>query len=691
MRLPSGCGRLVAPALLCVLTVLQCFPEQSPWQFGQRALFDAYQRLMPRQPVGQPVTLVEIDEASLKQIGQWPWPRNRTAELIDAIAAHGPLAIGLDLYMPERDQTSPAQVADNLPPGQDTLAAALRALPSHEAQLARALACAPTVLAAAGFDYPTLSTRAGLRSMPLQQPDGEMAGHLRRFPYVLASLPLLQAAARGQALVSADPQDGVVRRVPLVAAVSDQVVPGLALEMLRVAAGASAIVLRGDVGGVRAAEVAGLRVPLQDNGELWLHFASASASRYVSAAEVLAGRADPALFRDKLVLLGLTGLGLSDRRVTPLRDTVPGVDIQAQVIESVLEQHFLRRPAWLHWAEVALLVGAGLFLLWAVPRLRPRLATLLASMLAVLLFGGGMLLFRYAGLLFDAASLFAGLNIVFGSLLSNVFIDADRQRRSAQRALARQREASARVAGELAAARRIQFGSLPQAERLFAGERRFELAALLEPAREVGGDFYDFFMVDAHRLFFIIGDVSGKGLPASLFMAVSKSLAKSAALRPGMGLADMIATANRETSRENPENLFVTAVAGLLDADSGELELCVAGHDAPWRVGAQAALRLQLDGGPPLCVLDDFPYPVGRSRLAPGEALVLHTDGVTEALDAQGSQYGSQRLAAVLARTRSDAHGLRDALHADVRRFVGSTEASDDLTLLVLRYTGPAA
>ena len=115
----------------------------SPFRAGRQALFDGYQKLHPRQPKSAPVTIVAIDETSLTQIGQWPWPRNRTAALINAIAAHQPAAIGLDVYMPEADQTSPARVADNLPPGNTALALALRSLPSHEAQLAAALALRP--------------------------------------------------------------------------------------------------------------------------------------------------------------------------------------------------------------------------------------------------------------------------------------------------------------------------------------------------------------------------------------------------------------------------------------------------------------------------------------------------------------------------------------------------------------------
>lgn len=688
MVLRAGKGRPMAVALLLGMAVLLQFPDASPFAVGRLALFDRYERVFPRVAQSQPVTIVEIDERSLRTIGQWPWPRNKLAALIDAINARHPLAIGLDLYMPEADQTSPAAVAANLPSGQTALADALATLPSHDQQLARSLHAAPVVLGAAGFDFQTLSTSQGLRTTPLQIAGGDATPWLREYPWVLASLPQLQAAAHGQAVLSTELEGGVVRRVPLALSVNHQPVPSLAMEMLRVATGSPSVGIDVGTHGIETVRVADLTVPTLPGGDIWLPYAQADTSRYVSAADLLAGKADPARFESKLVLVGLTGFGLSDIRTTPLNEHVPGVEIQAQVIESLVDGQFLQRPVWLTRLETLLLLAGGLFLVVAVPAVKPRIATLLASVMFVLLFGAGFLVYRFGHHLLDAASLFGGLNVVFGSLLSSVFVETDRQRRVAQAALHLEKEAAAKVAGELAAARRIQLGSLPQASEVFPQERRFDIAALLEPAREVGGDLYDFFMLDERRLFFVVGDVSGKGLPASLFMAVTKALAKSVAMRGGDGIAAMVATVNRELQRENPEMLFVTLLAGILDADTGEVEMVNAGHDAPWRIGTGGALAHPPgEGGPPLCVLDDFPYVAQRFRLAPGEAICVITDGITEAMDADGTLYGADRLATALSHVAAGvpAQGVIEAVREDVRGFVAGAEPADDLTLLVIR------
>ena len=337
-------GRAMAIALLALVMLASWVseanppagasqPADAPWHetlaapFGaaRQLLFDSYQRLIPRQRQAQPVTIVEIDERSLKAFGQWPWPRDRLAELIDAIQVHQPLAIGLDLFMPEVDQTSPAQVAANLPAGQAALAQALTKLPSHEDRLAQALRAAPTVLGAAGFEDQTVTSSTSLRTAPILA-TGDAVPHLRQFAGVLASLPQLQAAAHGQALVSVDAKQTVVRRIPLVMAVNQQAVPSMAMEMLRVATGERAIRLVAGEHGVTSVDVADLSVPTQGGGDVWLHFAhrqDKELSRQVSAAAVLEGQVAADALSSKLVLIGLTGSGLYDRRTTPLNELVP--------------------------------------------------------------------------------------------------------------------------------------------------------------------------------------------------------------------------------------------------------------------------------------------------------------------------------------------------------------------------------
>ena len=237
-------------------------------------------------------------------------------------------------------------------------------------------------------------------------------------------------------------------------------------------------------------------------------------------------------------------------------------------------------------------------------------------------------------------------------------------------------------------------GILPKPADVLAGEKRFGLSIVLEPAREVGGDLYDFFKLDADRLFFMLGDVTGKGLAGSLFMVVSKSLYKSTALRRGDSVARMMREANAEISRDNSEDLFVTVFAGVLDAKTGALEYCNAGHDRPYvkSGGGGPLTQLGAASGPPLCVIEDYAYAAAKTRLRRGDCLVLFTDGVTDARNTTGDMFGRPRLEALLAELPSDStpEAITSAIQKAVSRFATGTEPADDLAILVLRWDGPA-
>jgi len=688
--LRAGQGRPLALAVMALLALVLAMPGDGPLRPLRLAFFDRYQIWLPRVREHGPVQVIAIDEASLKEYGQWPWPRTQFAELIERIASYQPLAIGLDILFPEADMTSPEALATRLPPG--PLRDELARLPPNDEVLASAMRRAPIVLGAAGFKFATATTSDSLRSWPVRVPDGAVLPVVA-FPQALASMPMLQAAAKGQGFLSAELEKGVVRRTPLVSALRDTLVPSLSMELLRVASGARSIEVAADKDGIHTVSVGDLHVPTLPDGSVWVNFSALAPDRYLSAVDLMHGRLDPAALQDKVIIIAQTGLGLMDYKTNVRGDLAPGVDVHAQLIESFLDGAFLQRPDWMRWAEVGSFVGASLLLIWAAPRRGLRVAAPLAAVLSLAVFGSGALLFKRAGLLFDAATVFCAMAVVCFSLLASMQAAAVRARKRSERALQLEREAAAKTAGELDAAHRIQMATLPKPEQAFPGERRFALDALLEPAREVGGDLYDFFMLDKDRAYFMIGDVSGKGLPASLFMVVAKALSKSIALRGGADMAAIMNAANVELVRENPEMLFVTSVAGILDVTSGAVALCNAGHDAPRRVGRDGKVeRLQPADGPPLCVMDDFEYPVQRYQLRPGDCLCLSTDGITEAMNEAGELYGNERLDQLLARIDAGATpaAILHAVREDVRAHVGKAEPSDDLTLLVLRWNGPA-
>ena len=689
-------ARGAAIGVLALCLGAQLLAERAGGTLLRPLIFDGYQRALPRETGPVQVRVIDVDEESLRRLGQWPWPRHRMARLVEQAAALGALAVGIDVIMSEPGRFSPAALAADHPGLEADLKARLARVPSNDAVLGDALARAPSVVARAGLPAGAdTAAQPPARPAPVITEGGDPTPFLHHWPRVLVNVPEVERGARGHGLVnSLRDADAVVRRVPVVARAGADLAPSLALELLRVATGSPIVTVRTGASGVEGVRVADAFLPLDPDGALTLHFATPNPARRVSAARVLAGELAPGAFANQIAIIGVSALATVDAPATPIAASIPGVVVQAQVVESLLSGARLQRPAFAPWIESAALLLAGIVLVALLPRLGPRRGALLAGALVAVLAGGAVAAFAAARWLLDPGPPVLSTLAVCGTLLASLLALERSRSRALDEALALERDAAARLAGELDAARAIQMGLLPDPDAMADLPAGVTVAARLEPARRVGGDLYDLFMLDERHLFFAVGDVSGKGIPASLFMALSKSLCRSVVTRSGGRLAQRLSIANAEIARDNPQMLFVAVAAGLLDTASGELDLCIAGHDAPWLLRpGEPPRELDTLGGPALCVMDDFQYPAEQCRLQPGDTLVLATDGVTEALDRDGRFYGRERLAACLA-AQPPAAGARqvlDALVDDVARFAAGAEPADDVTVMVLRYRGAAA
>lgn len=689
-------GRLVALGLLALL-VLARILDPGPIQDIRHRAFDLAQRLMPRDYVETPVRIVEIDEASLARFGQWPWPRTLVADLVNRIADAGPAVLGLDVIFSEPDRLSPDQLAA-VPGLPADLAAQLAGLPASELALADAFRRVPTVFGVGPLNE-VRPPDGPVRATPVAVEGDDPTAALFSYKGLLRSLPVLAAAERGRGALSGDADaDGVVRRAPLVLLAEDRMVPLLSVEMLRVAQRAPLLTVLGDANGMTGVRVGEFTLPTDRRGRAWPHFTPALSHRYISAGALLDGSADATALQGAIVILGVTGLGLVDVKQTPL-GPMQGAEVHAQIIESALLGALLLRPGALQTWEFALVLLAGLVVVLVLPFHRPQVAVAAQLALVVILAAAGFAAWR-SGLLVDTVSPVWSSSLLFAVMLGAALRAAEAARRRLALALQKEREAKARLEGELGAARAIQMGLLPRRFPAFPHRTDIDLHALIEPARTVGGDLYDFVLLDENYLFFSIGDVSGKGIPAALFMAMTREVLHSAALRLRLALGDILTEANAKIAAagtdmlaEGADMMFVTLFAGVLDLRDGALIYASAGHDAPFVLDGRAAPRQLLPaGGPPLGCVDDFVYPLEQARLAPGETLVLFTDGVTEAQNAARELYSPARLEAVLAAQRSlEAKALNAAVRADLHGFVAAAEQYDDITLLAVRWTGPAA
>ncbi len=264
--------------------------------------------------------------------------------------------------------------------------------------------------------------------------------------------------------------------------------------------------------------------------------------------------------------------------------------------------------------------------------------------------------------------------------------------------LARERdisEAKRQIENELNVARSIQMSMVPKIFPTFPAITQFELHAMMRPAKEVGGDLYNFIETEGDRFCFMVGDVSGKGVPASLFMAVAKTLLESEARsNQGQDCALILERTNEGLCRDNHECMFVTVLFGVLNIHSGEVEFCSAGHPLPFVVRRNGEVNQPTGNtGMALGVMEGVPFQSLRLTLAPGDALVLYSDGVSEAFSAAGTMFGEAGLGRTLRRLAADgevptaAHLTRMVTEA-VDDFADGAPQSDDITILALKYYG---
>ena len=244
-----------------------------------------------------------------------------------------------------------------------------------------------------------------------------------------------------------------------------------------------------------------------------------------------------------------------------------------------------------------------------------------------------------------------------------------------------------RIGAELDIAKHIQASMLPCIFPAFPERKEFDIYATMEPAKEVGGDFYDFFMVDDTHLAIVMADVSGKGVPAALFMVIGKTLIKDHTT-PGRDLGKVFTEVNQLLCESNSEELFITAFEGVLDLVTGEFVYVNAGHEMPFICKAGGDFEpYKIRAGFVLAGMEDMKYRAGSTRLEPGDKIFQYTDGVTEATNLKNELYGMDRLGEILNKVKlGTPHEILPAIKKDIDEFVGDADQFDDITMLCLEY-----
>jgi len=402
--------------LLVGLLALRLFDP--PLVEGLREIgFDLY-RLVEgagEVPPESRVLTVEIDEPSLAHFGQWPWPRDLLARLLENISRGGPSALALNILLPEADRMSPTRIIEHL----DGLSAEARreilGFGSADDDLASVLAGSPSVLAVAVTADASQSRNAEnirLHEIVFASADTEVG--LPEFGGVIRSLPRLTDAAAGEGIVNFDLQRGVVRRLPSAVRIGSKTLPSLSLEMLKIGLGANQILVRTGPAGIEGINVGDLSLPTDGSGHFRPRFAEPATGSQISAMAVLAGEVSPEVFRDKHVIVGASASGLAERHTVPGVGRLGGLQLHAQLLHNILSSQLLQRPAWLPILELTLLLASATVLILFVPMVRPVGEIVLLFAVVGVLIAGGLSAYFASGMLVDVSwALIACVTVFF--------------------------------------------------------------------------------------------------------------------------------------------------------------------------------------------------------------------------------------------------------------------------------------
>jgi len=429
-----GFARVACIFLLIGLAVLRWI---DPWPVEEVRVrtFDVLQRIAPRVKTARPVTIVDIDEKSLAdpRLGQWPWPRTRIAELINALTRMGAVVIAFDVVFAEPDRLNPEIVADNFRGLDETTREKLRTLPSNDQIFADALRKSRVVLGESGdleVLHPDLDKNLPVTGFAALGEDPEP--FLFEFEGLLRNVKVLEEAAAGRGLFTIVPErDGIVRRVPMLMQAQGVRMPSLSFEVLRILSGAGTIMTRANKLGIDSLVLQSLklRLPTDKNARLWVHYARNDPSIYVPAVDVLDGRVAPEKIFHKLILIGTSATGLNDIKTTPVSRAMPGVEVHAQVLESSLTGVALSRPADGDAYEFIAALVAGLLVIAFAPNLGPVTLVGVGALFATLFAGTSWYFYIHDRMLIDFTYPLMSTTAIYLTLIFASFVREQRQRK----------------------------------------------------------------------------------------------------------------------------------------------------------------------------------------------------------------------------------------------------------------------
>ena len=654
----------IISALIFILLVSALVLLPTFFNRMESTLYDMRIRLAGNIPVSSDIVLLNIDDASLKELGKWPWDRGIHGQAIETLARCNAKLIVYDIvFHGQGSKRGDARLIQAVRQGQVLLPAGFSLVNETE-----------TVI------LPLAEYKAALRKSLLDSPLPPLKD-IRQADRAFMPLPPLADSALGIGHISASPDaDGVLRRIPLLIGLNGAALPSIdlrtAMEILdiRYAKWTENELQLTDKNGKD------ISIPLDRHGHMAVNFAGRWGHGFtrLSFHDVIAASGDKEaeadlrnIIKGKTVFIGLTSSGSTDIGPTPIASAEPLITIHSNAVNTILQEKFIRNaPQWV--VLLCALIVMGPICLMAI-RFGPRKFVLASAFVIILYAAGNATLFVVSGIMINLSGIiYLAMSTFLVALgLKSLLLYAENEE---------QRVEKEKLQAQLDAAARIQSHFWPNNPDLGNSD---SLYAYCSPALFVGGDFYDIIDLEDGSWIIYLADVSGKGLPAALVMASAWTQIRSHATKH-KSPDELLSEVNKDLFPflEKDSN-FVTVFILRYFPDSGILQWINAGHMPPLIIGKEGKREVKGKTGLPLGVMDDAEYQLAETTLQPNESCIMMSDGVTEAEDSEKNLFGDERVLETLLSANSKSRG--ETLAEAVSNWRNGIEQNDDTTIVEVR------
>ena len=593
--------------------------------------FDSYQKIFHYNERQDNIIIVDIDEPSLAKFGQFPWSRNIFSKILDNINQQNPKSIGFDIFFSEKDKQSPEEIIKTYSIEDIDIKNALQSIKGHDEKFQNTLKETKSVLAVFGSLIATKGTFDRKGKARIFAKGGNVKNYLYNYQYSLGSIPTLEKNSKGLGSINYITQsDAVVRSLPLLMVFNEKLFPTFGLEMIRVGEKKRSIITNLNDNGIKNISIKPFEFKTDKNSLIWVKFNRSINDNFISAEKVFKSEFDNKFFKDKYVLIGASAKGLFDTVKIPTGETVPGVQVHANVIDNLLKNNFLKRNDEIFIFELIVSILISIVAFVISQRIKPKYSLSIIFIGLIIIFVFGLVIYKFRSELIDVSYPMIMISITF---LTGLYFRFLQENKIALQNL--QKEAKLLKERELAGG--VQKSLFPD----ISAFENFVYAKNI-PARDVSGDYFDVMKVGPEEYYFTLADVSGKGVKAGMYMAKASSIFRTLS-NLKFPLERVVFGVNNEIIEAKFKGMFVTAVFGKFNPISGDLTYINAGHESIMLFDKSKKIEFIESDLPPIGIMKYFAESMVKSKTIniKDKTFVVYTDGVTEGYLPNGEEFGA--------------------------------------------------